>query len=255
MRIGGHRRVWAVLVAILGMLAGPADAAPKRGEIVLRGAGGITVTLPAGLRFLVPDGFMPAPSGRARGFVIREASTGGLVLAAVSVDLPGFERVKLFSRGQGYEDGRVGAGRYRITVLGDAKALKDIVLPVEGLGGSRTIALTGGAYSNSVMLSDPTGGASRYRAGTLELAQPMGLIWAWAVQRGTGLHNVQFCFVPEGAGCPPQEGVGLDAGPKSYSGSHLSVPATRPYGKYDLVLNTRSVGAAGKVALFGLIFI
>ncbi|HVF21236.1 MAG TPA: hypothetical protein VNA14_13485 [Mycobacteriales bacterium] len=256
MRIGGRTRLWLALAGMLLALGLPAHAAPSRGQLVLRGqAGGTTVSLPAGLRLVVPETFTPAPSGRVRGFVLREASSGELVLAALTLDLPGFDRVRIFRRGQGYEDGRLPAGRYRFSLLGDARNAKDIVIPIEGLRGSRVLKLDGGSYSSMGTLSDRTGRAASYRLGTFEVFHPMGLIWAWAVKRGTGMHNVAFCMVPKGDDCPPQEGLALDLGPKSYSGVHLSAPSTRPTGKYDLVLNTNSVGDAGPVAMVGMLFL
>ena len=256
MRIGGRLRLWLALAGTLLALAVPATAAPSRGSLVLRGTGGgTTVSLPDGLRLLVADSFTPAPSGNVRGFVVREAGSGELVIAALTLALPGFDRVRIFQRGQGYEDGRLRAGRYRISLLGDARGAKDIVIPIEGLRGSRVLKLDGGGYLGGGHLSDASGGAPSYRLGTFEVFLPMGLIWAWAAKRGTGLHNVQFCMVPQGGDCPPQEGLGLDLGPKQYGGVHFSAPSTRPTGKYDLVLNTTSIGDHGPVAMVGMLFL
>lgn len=255
MHVGGRTRVWLAVVGVLAALAVPANAAPKRGEIVLRGeAGAATVSLPAGLRLLVADGFVPQPSGRLRGFVVREA-TGALVLAAVSLDLPKFDRVAMFQRGQGYETGRVGGGRYRISLLGDDRTAKDIVIPVEGLSGRRVLDLRGGVFQAGISLVNVPGGGSSHRLGSLRLNSATGLIWAWAVERGAGVHRTQFCFVPKGVDCQPDAAVKVSTGATKLSGTHFSAPADRPPGEYDLVLHTNSAGVLGPIAMVGLTFI
>ena len=255
MRIGGRARVWVALVGVLVALGVPAEAATKRGELVLRGvSGGMTASLPAGVRLDVRDGFLPAPSGNIRGVVIREASTGALVLASVSMAVPASERVTFFQRGQGYESGRL-SGRFRITLLGDKKGAPDVVLPVEGISGRKVLNLNGGAYLKGVGVGDPAGAQSSYRAGMLEIFHSMGFIWAWSVKRGAGLHRVQFCVAPEGGDCLPDSPVTLNTGPTTHSGAHFSAPATRPPGKYDLVLDITSAGATGPVGMVGYLFI
>ena len=259
MRIGGHARLWLALVAVLTVLAVPANAAPKKGEIVLRGTeGGITVALPKGVRFVVPEGYQPAPSGKVRGFVIREAA-GALVLAAVSVDVPGFDRAAIFQRGQGYDDGRLDGGRYRISLLGDAKGAKDIVIPVEGLAGRRVVEMRGGGFQGGISYPAPdtppgvvTG---EYRAGPLRLYYGMGLIWAWGVQRGVGLHRTKFCLVPTGTDCEPDTDFAINTAESETSGMHLSVPANRTPGEYDMVIDTTSVGEGGRVGMIGYVFL
>lgn len=256
MRIGGPLRLWLALAGLLLALAVPADAAVKRGELVLRGdAGAQTFALPE-VRLLVPDGQVPAPHGRIRGYVITEVISGALVLAALSYDVPGFPRVRVFSRGQGYESGHLAAGRYRISLLGDAKGAKDISIPVEGLvSGRRVVRLNGGLYLRGMSGGDPSGSAASYRLGPLRLAYPMGLIWGWGAKRGVGVHGTEFCFVPTGTDCAPDTAVAVHPAPTMLGGSHFSAPAARPPGEYDMVLNTTSIGPGGAVGLVAWAFL
>ncbi len=256
MRIGGPLRLWLALAGLLLALAAPADAAVKRGELVLRGdAGAQTFVLPE-VRLLVPDGAVPAAHGHIRGYVIREAISGELVLAALSYDLPGFSRVRVFSRGQGYESGHLAAGRYRIALLGDAKGAKDITIPVEGLiSGRRVVPLNGGLYLRGIGIAEPTGAGSSYRSGPIRIAYPMGLIWGWGAERGIGVHRTEFCFVPSGTDCSPDTSLAVHPAPTRLGGSHFSAPSTRPPGEYDLVLNSTSVGPAGPVAIVAWVFL
>lgn len=252
--VRSSRSVWVLCLVALALLGLPATAAPARGEVVLTGtAGGLTASFPRPVRLLLRDGFVPSPSGTMRGFVIREAS-GALVLASANVSMPGMGTVGVFERGQGYEALRLPAGRYRIVLLGDARG-RDIVIPVEGLAGRRVLAMRGGVLQNPVSFGEPTGAYGSYRVGPFAIRPGVGVLWAWAVDRGAGAHVINFCVVPTRAACPATGSPEVLLTPKRFGSTHVSAPSTRPPGVYDFVLQTTSAGITGPVAIVGWAFL